>query len=78
MIGPRGVSVSATDFIAAISAVIAARGRKYVMMNAPANCLPELEALLPALESPTVIPLAHRDFGDTYSASAPYSMTYAR
>ena len=42
-----------------ISAVIAARGRKYLMMNAPATCLPDLEALLPALESPTVIPLAH-------------------
>ena len=42
-----------------LSAVIAARGRKYLMMNAPATHLPELEALLPALESPTVIPLAH-------------------
>jgi ATP phosphoribosyltransferase len=42
-----------------LSAVIAARGRKYLMMNAPATHLGELEALLPALESPTVIPLAH-------------------
>jgi len=42
-----------------LSAVIAARGRKYLMMNAPAPRLAELEALLPALESPTVIPLAH-------------------
>ena len=42
-----------------LSAVIAARGRKYLMMNAPARDLPALEALLPALESPTVIPLAH-------------------
>ncbi len=42
-----------------LSAVIAARGRKYLMMNAPATHLPELEALLPALESPTIIPLAH-------------------
>ncbi len=41
------------------SAVLAARGRKYLMMNAPAGQLPELETLLPALESPTVIPLAH-------------------
>jgi ATP phosphoribosyltransferase len=40
-------------------AVIAARDRKYLMMNAPATRLPELERLLPALESPTVIPLAH-------------------
>ena len=42
-----------------LSAVIAARGRKYLMMNAPASHLPELEAVLPALESPTIIPLAH-------------------
>ena len=42
-----------------LSAVIAARGRKYLMMNAPAKHLGELESLLPALESPTVIPLAH-------------------
>lgn len=42
-----------------LGAVIAARDRKYLMMNAPATRLPELERLLPALESPTVIPLAH-------------------
>ena len=42
-----------------LSAVLAARGRKYVMMNAPASRLAELEALLPGLESPSVIPLAH-------------------
>jgi len=40
-------------------AVIAARGRKYLMMNAPADRLGELEDLLPGLESPSVIPLAH-------------------
>ena len=42
-----------------LGAVIAARGRKYLMMNAPATHLDELQDLLPALESPTVIPLAH-------------------
>ena len=42
-----------------LAAVIAARGKKYLMMNAPEIHLPELEALLPGLESPSVIPLAH-------------------
>jgi ATP phosphoribosyltransferase len=42
-----------------LSAVLAARGRKYLMMNAPASHLAELESLLPGLESPSVIPLAH-------------------
>lgn len=40
-------------------AVLAARGRKYLMMNAPASKLAELTGLLPGLESPSVIPLAH-------------------
>jgi len=56
-------AIERADELAAIdtmlSSVIAARGRKYLMMNAPATTLPELERLLPALESPTVIPLAH-------------------
>ena len=42
-----------------ISAVIAARGRKYLMMNAPAARLGDIEDMLPGLESPSVIPLAH-------------------
>jgi len=45
--------------VAMLGSVIAARGRKYLMMNAPETHLPELEALLPGLESPSVIPLAH-------------------
>ena len=42
-----------------ISSVIAARGRKYLMMNAPSAKLDELSAILPGLGSPSVIPLAH-------------------
>ena len=53
----RAAEVAAIDTM--LSAVIAARGRKYLMMNAPATTLPEIQELLPALESPTVIPLAH-------------------
>ena len=42
-----------------ISSVIAARGQKYLMMNAPSGRLIELTDLLPGLGSPSVIPLAH-------------------
>ncbi len=42
-----------------LGSVIAARDRKYLMMNAPVARLEELEGLLPGLESPSVIPLAH-------------------
>jgi ATP phosphoribosyltransferase len=53
----RAVELAAIDTM--LSAVIAARDRKYLMLNAPATTLPEIERLLPAMESPTVIPLAH-------------------
>lgn len=43
-----------------LSAVLAARGRKYLLMNAPATRLEELSGLLPGLESPSVIPLTHQ------------------
>ena len=42
-----------------LSATLAARDRKYLMMNAPQAKAAELEDLLPGLESPSVIPLAH-------------------
>ncbi len=41
-----------------LGAVLEGRRSKYVMMNAPADRLPELRSLLPALASPSVIPLA--------------------
>lgn len=47
------------EIVTMLGSVQAARGRKYLMMNAPADRLPELEALLPGLESPSVVPLAH-------------------
>jgi ATP phosphoribosyltransferase len=53
----RAAELGAIDTM--LSAVIAARGRKYLMMNAPSTKLEELEQLLPGLESPSVIPLAH-------------------
>jgi len=56
-LGRRAEALGAIDTM--LSAVIAARGRKYLMMNAPADRLGVLEELLPGLESPSVIPLAH-------------------
>ncbi len=41
-----------------LGSVVAARRRRYLMMNAPASALVEIERLLPGLGSPSVIPLA--------------------
>ncbi len=54
----RATDLGAIDTM--LSAVLAARGRKYLMMNAPAAKLEELSGLLPGLESPSVIPLTHQ------------------
>ena len=41
-----------------LSAVVAARRRRYLMMNAPASALDEIRAVLPGMGSPSVLPLA--------------------
>jgi ATP phosphoribosyltransferase len=42
-----------------LEAVVAGRRKKYVMMNAPRSALPQIEDILPGLESPSILPLAH-------------------
>jgi ATP phosphoribosyltransferase len=42
-----------------LGATLAARDRKYLMMNAPLAKAAELEDMLPGLESPSIIPLVH-------------------
>lgn len=41
-----------------IRAVLEARGKRYLMMNAPADSLPRLQKVIPSLKSPTIVPLA--------------------
>jgi ATP phosphoribosyltransferase len=35
-----------------------ASGKRYLMMNAPADSVPRLKRVIPSLKSPTVVPLA--------------------
>lgn len=41
-----------------LSAVVAARRRRYLMMNAPAGALPAIQAVLPSMGAPSVLELA--------------------
>ncbi len=41
-----------------LASVIAARRKKYVMMNAPADALHLIKKVIPGMQSPTVMPLA--------------------
>ena len=56
---PPAEAAIAAEVRTMIEAVIAGRGVKYLMMNAPTSSLDAIEAILPGLESPSVLPLAH-------------------
>ena len=56
-----GPSLLLDSIVERFRGVIASRGAKYVMMNAPKSRLADISALLPGAEAPTVTPLAGRD-----------------
>ena len=62
LIGGRDAVVEKRDLVERLelmlSGVVAARGRRYVMMNATVETLPAIRAVLPSMGAPTVLPLA--------------------
>lgn len=46
------------QLVTALRAVVDARSRRYVLLNAPRQAADEIESLIPGLEAPTVVPLA--------------------
>lgn len=42
-----------------VQSVVAARRKRYILMNAPQTAVAAIEAIIPGFEAPTVIPLAH-------------------
>jgi len=52
-----GVAVLRT----AIESVLAARPKRYLMLNAPDDALDAIVALLPGIDAPTILPLARSD-----------------
>ena len=42
-----------------IQSVVAARRKRYILMNAPNDAIASIEEIIPGFEAPTVIPLAH-------------------
>ncbi len=47
-----------------------ANGKRYLMMNAPADSVAKLKRLIPSLKSPTVVPLAESDMVAIHSVVA--------
>jgi ATP phosphoribosyltransferase len=50
-----------------IKAVNAAKQNKYILLNAPNEKLDEIIALLPGMKSPTVLPLAEKNWSSVHS-----------
>ena len=55
------------NIIFRIRTVLAAKNSKYILLNAPINALDEILSLLPSLNSPTVMPLADKNWVTVHS-----------
>ncbi|MEX1139928.1 MAG: ATP phosphoribosyltransferase [Bacteroidota bacterium] len=53
-----------------LSGSLEARGKRYIMLNAPASSIPKLMTIIPALKSPTVVPLAKKGMVALHSVIA--------
>jgi ATP phosphoribosyltransferase len=55
------------ELIFRIDAVQTAEDKKYILLNAPNNVLPEIFDILPGMRSPTVIPLAQEGWSSVHA-----------
>jgi len=55
------------ELIFRIEAVQTAEGKKYILLNAPNEKLPEIFGILPGMRSPTVLPLAQEGWSSIHS-----------
>jgi len=53
-----------------ISGSLQARGKRYMMMNAPSSAISRIASILPSLKSPTVVPLAEAGMVAVHSVIA--------
>ncbi len=60
----------AEQLLARFRSVLNARGKKYVMMNAPSAAVQKIKTLVPGMSSPTVVPLAQPNMVAIHSVVA--------
>ena len=59
LLSPPGSNGAVARIATVLRSVVAGRRKRYVMMNAPREALPLIESLIPGLQAPSVMPLAH-------------------
>ncbi len=57
--GPKKRAID--QLLLRVRSTLSARGKKYIMMNAPLEAVSKLKVLIPGMKSPTVVPLAAPD-----------------
>jgi len=55
------------EFIFRLESVQRAEGKKYILLNAPNEKIPDITAILPGMKSPTVMPLAESGWSSVHS-----------
>lgn len=62
LVAPRsvtGLTDGQQQVVTMLQAAVAARRKRYVVMNAPQEALRAIEEIIPGIEAPSVVPLAH-------------------
>ena len=54
-----GLTAGQQEVVTMLLAAVAARSKRYVVMNAPLEALEAIELIIPGIEAPSVVPLAH-------------------
>ena len=54
-----GLTDPQQEVVTMMLAAVAARSKRYVVMNAPLGALEAIELIIPGIEAPSVVPLAH-------------------
>lgn len=70
LVSGGNVAGTAERIATAIRAVVAARRKRYVLLNAPAASVETIADIIPGLEAPTVMPLAEDDMYAIHSVVA--------
>jgi ATP phosphoribosyltransferase len=60
----------AATVVTMLRSVVEARSRRYVLMNAPKTAVPRIEEIIPGIEAPSVVPLAHNGMVAIHSVVA--------
>lgn len=67
---PAAGNGAATRVATALKAVVAGRGKRYLLLNAPADAVSAIARLIPGLAAPTVVPLAEEGMVAVHSVVA--------